>query len=107
MDGTTAKGPTVDVQKRLAEIQAHMPETYRAIKDKAALIGNQAYAHVRAGVRGEANRFYAIEGGRVIGTPFNLPNVHEELARVIAQWGCSFLILWSPDAQKGSTDGTN
>lgn len=106
MDGTTkTRGPQVDVQQRVMEIKTHMPATYREIQAKAGAIGNRAYAHVRRGVAGEPNQFYAIEGGRVVGTPFNLPNVHEELARFIAQWGCTFLIMWSPEAQKDETDG--
>ncbi|MGQ3227071.1 MAG: hypothetical protein ACT6UU_24400, partial [Hydrogenophaga sp.] len=84
-----------------------MPETYREIQTKAGAIGNRAFGHVRRGVAGEPNQFYAIESGRVVGTPFNLANVHDELARLIAQWGCTFLIMWSPDAQKGSSDGTD
>ncbi|MGQ3183696.1 MAG: hypothetical protein ACT6R7_17400, partial [Brevundimonas aurantiaca] len=102
-----AKGPQPEVEAKLREIKAHMPETYREIQTKAGAIGNRAFGHVRRGVAGEPNQFYAIESGRVVGTPFNLANVHDELARLIAQWGCTFLIMWSPDAQKGSSDGTD
>ena len=104
MDGTTVERPQTDVQAQLAEIKAHMPQTYRAIQEKAAS-GARAFRYVRSGLRGEPNQFYAIEGGRVVGTPFNLANVHEELTRFIAQWGCTFLIMWSPEAQKDVTDG--
>lgn len=108
MDTRTAEQkPAVDVQARLNEIKAHMPMTYKAIQDKAAEIGGEAFRYLRQGVRGEANKFYAIEGGRVVGTPFDLPGVSEELARVIVQWGCEFLIMWAPEAQKGSNDGAN
>lgn len=84
-----------------------MPMTYKAIQDKAAEIGGEAFRYLRQGVRGEPNKFYAIEAGRVVGTPFNLPGVSEELARVILQWGCAFLIMWAPEAQKGNADGTH
>lgn len=107
MDGSTEKGQAIDVSARLAEIKAHMPMTYAEVRKKADAIGGDAYRFVRQGVAGEPNKFYAIEGGRVVGTPFNLPNVHEELARVIAQWGCTFLIMWAPEAQKGQQDGTH
>lgn len=107
MDGTTTNGPAVDVQARLAEIKAHMPMTYAAVNEKAAAIGGAAFRYLRQGIRGEANKFYAIEKGRVVGTPFDLPGVQEELARVIVQWGCEFLIMWAPEAQKGGTDGAH
>lgn len=107
MDGTTNKGSTVDVESRLAEIKRHMPETYQAIQAKSNDIGRAAFGFVRRGVAGEANSFYAVEAGRVVGTPFDLPGVQEELARVILQWGCTFLIMWAPEAQKGQTDGTH
>lgn len=107
MDGTTTNEPVVDVQARLAEIKAHMPMTYAAVNEKAAAIGGEAYRYLRQGIRGEPNKFYAIENGRVVGTPFDLPGVQDELARVIVQWGCVFLIMWAPEAQKGTTDGTH
>jgi hypothetical protein len=108
MDTRTAEqGAAVDVQARLNEIKAHMPMTYKAVQDKAAAIGGEAYRYVREGVKGEPNKFYAIERGRVVGTPFDLPGVKEELARVMVQWGCEFLIMWAPEAQKGGSDGTH
>ncbi len=104
---TTEQGSAVAVQARLQEIKAHMPETYKAIQAKSDAIGKAAFGHVRRGVAGEPNRFYAVERGRVVGTPFNLPGVQDELARVILQWGCDFLIMWAPEAQEGKTDGAH
>lgn len=104
MDG---QGHQVDVKARTDEIRQHMPETYRAIKAKAEEIGDDAYRLVRAGIRGEANRFYAIERGWVVGTPFDLGNVQAELARLVLQFGCTFLIMWAPEASKGAADGTH
>lgn len=108
MDTRTAEqSPAVDVQARLNEIKAHMPQTYKAIQAKAAEPGSRAYRLVREGVQGTPNSFYAIERGWVQGTPFNLPGVSDELARVILQFGCTFLIMWAPSAQKGAADGAN
>lgn len=108
MDGSTTAAMTPqEVERRVAEIKAHMPRTYQAIQAKAAEIGRDAYAHVRHGLAGAPNRFYAIEAGRVMGTPFDLPNVAPELARLIVQFGCEFLIMWAPAAQKGGPDGTH
>lgn len=75
-----------------------MPETYKAIVERAkdTDLGRQAYALVRRGLRGEPNCFYAIEAGRVVGTPFNVQDVNAELARYMVQFGCSFLIMWEP-----------
>lgn len=103
MDGS---GQQVDMKARTEEIRQHMPETYRAIQAKAAEIGNLAYQLVREGIKGQANRFYAIERGRVVGTPFDLA-VQAELAAYIVQFGCQHLVMWSPDAVKGANDGAH
>lgn len=82
------------------QIKAHMPETYKAIQEKASQVGNVAFGFVRAGLRGEPNKFYAVERGHVVGTPFDLPGVADEVARVIVQFGVTFLIMWAPEAQQ-------
>ena len=95
---TRAKQPS-EVDARLEEIKRHMPMTYAAIKDKAAVNGPAAFRFVRQGVAGQPNRFYAVEAGRVVGTPFDLPGVSDEVARIVVQFGVSFLIMWAPEAQ--------
>lgn len=96
------------VDAGLAEIKGHMPETYRAIQAKAANIGNRAYAFVRRGLAGQPNAFYAMENGRVVGTPFDLPDVSADLARLMVQFGCRHLIMWGVEAQQqGGGDGTH
>lgn len=92
-----------EIEARLAEIKGHMPETYKAITEKAAQIGRSAYAFVRQGVGGQPNKFYALERGRVVGTPFDLPGVADEVARVIVQFGVTFMIMWAPEAQQMQT----
>ncbi len=105
MDG---QGQQVDVAARIREIQEHMPETYRAIKVMADKAGSEAYAAVKRAIRGEANQFYAIEGGFVVGTPFELPDVTADLARLIVRFGCRHLVIWSPEVAKmGAADGTH
>lgn len=97
MDGrSTNTGHQVNVQTRVQLIQQQMPQTYKAIQDKAGEIGNDAYALVRRGLRGEANCFYAMEAGHVVGTPFSMSDVNAELAQYIVRFGCSFLIMWAP-----------
>ena len=109
MDTRTADKPgqQVDVQARVQLIKAQMPDTYEAIKDKASDIGNDAYSLVRRGLRGEANCFYAMERGHVVGTPFNLPNVQDDVARLVLQFGCTFMVMWAPEACKGAADGAH
>lgn len=99
----TSKRPAVDsaqVEAQLKLIKAQMPETYKAISEKAALIGNEAFRFVRRGVGGLPNNFYAMERGHVVGTPFDLPGVAEGLARVIVEFGVTFMLMWAPEAQQ-------
>ena len=91
MDTRTAK---VDVSRQLEEIKQHMPETYKAIKAKAAEIGNQVFELVRRGLRGEANCFYAFEGGRVVGTPFAAGPLPDHVARLMVEFGCAFVCIF-------------
>lgn len=91
MDSKTAK---LDVSDKIGEIKRHMPETYKSIQAKAAELGNQAYELVRRGLRGEANCFYAFEGGRVVGTSFNLSGIHDEVARLMVQWGAASVCIF-------------
>lgn len=87
-------GQQVDVNARLANIKLNMPETYAEIVDTANRKGSVAFALVRRAVRGEPNCFYAIENLRFAGTPFNLPDVHADLARYMLTFGCERLICW-------------
>lgn len=111
---TSAKsqGQQVDVQARINEIKQHMPQTYRSIQDKAAADGKEAFALVRRALRGEPNCFYAIEAGWVMGAPFNLVGVNEDIARLMCQFGCRHLVMWAvPDqaspAGQGGAHGTH
>ena len=92
MDTGTAK---VDVSAKIAEIKQYMPETYKSIKAKSEVIGNDAYVLVRRGLRGEANCFYAFEAGRVVGTPFTLPDVSRDIAQYMVTFGVSHVSVWS------------
>lgn len=91
----TKKTTKVDVKAKIVEIQTHMPETYKSIKAKAEAVGNVAYELVRRGLRGEANCFYAFEGGRVVGTPFKLPAIKADLAMYMVEFGCGFVCMFN------------
>ena len=92
MDRKTAK---VDVNGKIEEIKQFMPETYKAIKAKSAEIGNVAFELVRRGLRGEVNCFYAFEGGRVMGTPFATGPLPDHIARLMVEFGCAFVCIFS------------
>lgn len=76
----------LDVTDKINEIKRFMPEVYGVIRERGA------YDLVRRGLRGEANCFYALEGGRVVGTPFTLA-VQADVAANMVQWGCSYLCI--------------
>lgn len=98
MDTLKTKAPSLDVSSKLAEIKAHMPETYKSIQAKAQQIGGKAYALVRQGLRGEANCFYAFENGYVVGTPFNLVDVQRDIAQLMVTLGASYVCLWAQES---------
>jgi hypothetical protein len=97
------------VEQQIADIKAHMPETYKAIHAKAAVIGKLAFALVRRGLRGEANCFYAFERGHVVGTPFSLVEVTGDIAQYMVTFGVSHAVVWaaSDDKKQGVEDGKN
>lgn len=95
MDTSTNQASKIDVSGKIEEIKTYMPETYKSIKEKSKKIGNQAFVLVRRGLRGDANCFYAFESGRVVGTPFNLPEITAEVARWMVDFGCSHVVIWA------------
>ena len=108
MDTWTPPAAKVDVTAKIEEIKRHMPQTYQAIKAKAAVIGNEAFVLVRRGLRGDANCFYAFEAGRVVGTPFNLVEVARDIAQYMVTFGVSHVVVWAAPADlQGATNGTH
>lgn len=105
MDTRTEK---VDVAAKIEEIKRHMPETYKAIKAKAEVIGNEAFVLVRRGLRGEADCFYAFERGLVMGTPFALSEVARDVAQYMVTFGCDHVCIWAASTvtTAGGSNGT-
>jgi hypothetical protein len=101
---TRAKQPS-EIDTRLDEIKRHMPMTYGAIKEKAAVIGPTAFRHVRQGVAGQPNRFFAVESDpsgefrRLAGTPFTMIKGMDQVADLIRQFGDRLVIIWADEAQ--------
>jgi hypothetical protein len=95
-----------DVDSKIQRIRRNMPVVYESIREKAVVIGNEAYRLVRSGLRGQPNCFYAFENGHVVGTPFTQPDdvmpiVGKLLLNYEAQFGLSAVIVW-PDSVGGS-----
>ncbi|MDB5848571.1 MAG: hypothetical protein JWP29_2323 [Rhodoferax sp.] len=90
----------------IEKIKRSMPNVHRAIQAKAAKVGNEAYALVRRGLRGEANCFYAFEAGQVVGTPFSVTDVMDVVAVNMVRFGCAHVcIFW--EELEGATDGAH
>lgn len=92
----TQKATRVDVTDKIALIKGHMPETYASIKRRAAEGSTLAFEMVRRGLRGEANCFYACEGGRVVGTPFNAGQISADIALLIVEFGFTSITMFGP-----------
>lgn len=82
------------IQEKIDQIKISMPETYKAIQEKAKVIGNEAFVLVRRGLRGEPNCFWAMEGGLVMGTPFNLVEVQRDIAQYMVTFGCAHVCVF-------------
>jgi len=87
------------VAQRLAIIKQHMPHVLACIEDRAQHIGNEAYALVRRGLRGEPGCFYAMEAGHVVGAPFGRDHPGmQEAARFLVLYGCAHVCIWHESA---------
>ena len=87
--------PKADVSDKIAEIKQHMPGVYASIQRKAAQIGDEAYKLVRRGLRGEPRCFYAMEGGRVVGTPFDIAHPDMVVASIaLLEFGSADVCIW-------------
>ena len=91
-----AAAEKADVSALINTIKHHMPTVYDMITRKADEIGKEAYVHVRAGLRGEANRFYAFEGGHVVGTPFNMTTISADVAVLMVRFGVNACAIFAP-----------
>ncbi len=91
-------------QQGLHTIKAHMPQTYAEIQRQAGERGGEVYRLVRQGCGGEPSRFYAIEAGHVVGTPFAQELTDPILAQHIVQFGLGYLLMMQ---LSGSADGAH
>lgn len=89
-----------EADKQIKVIKDHMPGVLQAIRTEASIRGDSVYGLVRRGVLGEADCFYALEGGRVIGTPFAAASM-VEVALQIVQFGVTYLLMLAPAMVEG------
>ncbi|WP_367847021.1 hypothetical protein [Rhodoferax sp. WC2427] len=99
MDTSAVKQPVGD---KVELIKTRMPTVYKMIQDKAAEVGNDAYVWVRQGLRGEVNRFYAMERGYVVGTPFNISAINAAVAVNMVQFGVDACCIWPMEVTRGA-----
>lgn len=99
---------TTNVNDQIAQIKQHMPETYKSIQAKAASIGTPAFGLVRRGLRGESNCFWAMERGRVVGTPFSQSEITRDVAQYMVTFGCTYVCIWAaPATPPGASNGAH
>lgn len=91
MDTRTAKQ---DVGEQLAIIKQHMPNTYKDIQEKQVRAGGGVNQLVRRGVQGEPNCFWAMERGYVVGTPFSMPHIQQDVAWAMAGFSCAHACIY-------------
>lgn len=94
MDASQQK---TEEDRQIRAIKDRMPKVYAAIKAKSLEIGNEAFALVRRGIRGEAGCFYACEGDLKVGTywPTTLPGDVEQL---VERFGMTYVCMWPESA---------
>lgn len=95
------------VQELTAVIRDRMPHTYAAIQAKALQIGSEAFGLVRRGLRGDPCCFWALEGGRVVGAPFDGTAVQAQVAQLMVQFGCAHVCMWGGSAAEPVTGGVD
>ena len=82
------------IDEQLQTIKTKMPQTYGEIQKRVAASGNQVFALVRKGLRGEANCFWAMEAGHVMGTPF-AQGIEEKVAKYMVEFGCAHVCIFA------------
>jgi hypothetical protein len=106
MDGISKRGSKMNVQDQVEMIKREMPQTYGVIQREAARIGNEAYRLVKRALRGEPNCFWAMEGGHVVGTPFNQSEIQRDVAQHMVAFGCAYVCIFQT-LPGGQDSGTN
>lgn len=96
-----AAGLSIAEEERFLQlIKTSMPDTYDQIQRKATEQGKRVFGFVRRGLRGEANCFWAMERGHVVGTPFAATHkVAATVAQSLVQFGCAHVCILAEEPQ--------
>lgn len=88
---------------RRIDLRQQMPETAAYVDRRRAEWGaDYVNDKIKRAVKdGEANCFYAVEGGHVLGTPFQSA-VSADVAQLILHWGMSFVCFLQAPEREGS-----
>ena len=81
----------------LERIKVHMPGVYKAIHERAFIVGKKVFGYVKRGCAGEPNAFWACEDGHIVGTPFTYEDVKAHVAIGMVTLGMDCMALFSPD----------
>lgn len=84
--------------RQIKLIKDRMPKVYKAIKEKADELGNDAYALVRRGIRGERGCFFASEADLKVGTYWHT-ELQTDVAKLVERFGMTYVCMW-PDAPR-------
>ena len=110
MDTWTPAELEAHVKSKIELIKTRMPETYKSIRARAAAVDAKAHAMVKRALRGEANLFYAVEAGYVVGTPFDHgyagKPLQDQVAGLMVNFGCAHVCIWG-DVIQGVQNGAH
>lgn len=82
------------VRRQIDLIKSGMPETYRAIQDKAEVAGALVWPMVRRGMAGQPNCFYALERRQFVGTPFAQCDITDMVAGNMVRFGVDSFVIF-------------
>lgn len=88
------------------DLRQSMPETAAYVDKRRAEWGaDYVNDRIKRSLKGEPNCFYAVEGGHVLGTPFDAP-VTAEVAALVVRWGMTFVCFLQQPVE-GVADGAS
>ncbi len=90
------------------DLRQHMPETAQWVDAKRKEYGAEfVNGCIRRALQGEPGLFYAIEGGRVLGTPFPASHPCADWQQYAVVNGCKFAGFMAEPAKAGGANGTH
>ena len=91
MEGMEGMNSTTKEKPAAVDMRAVMPETAKWVTAKRLEYGaDHVNACIKAALAGTPGRFYAMEAGRTLGTPFPASHVMAEYQNIAIATGCPF-----------------